>query len=76
MQTTPKGFTCKTPDEIAYFRLASLRGALRLAAVGMKSRGGALRPKLAAEFGLTARAPYPDFIAAIEAKMATIREAR
>jgi len=28
-----------TPDKIAFFRLCSLRGALRLEAAGMKSRG-------------------------------------
>lgn len=48
--------------EISYARYASLKGALKLEKVGLKSRGGALRPKLAKEFGLSPRAPYDQYI--------------
>ena len=54
---------------IARVRLASLRGMLRLESAGMKSRGGALRPKIAAEFGLSPRAAFADYIKAVEARM-------
>ncbi len=58
-----------TGKGVGYVRLASLKGMLNLESKGLKSRAGPLRPKLAAEFGLKPRAPYTDFIAAIQAKM-------
>lgn len=63
-----------TPRGIEYFRLASLKYQLRLEQAGMKSSGGALRPRLASEFGLNKRAPYADYIRAIEVRMATLLE--
>jgi hypothetical protein len=63
------GGTVATGTGVSYVRLASLRGMLRMEKVGMKSRGGALRPKIAAEFGLSARASYDDFINAVQKKM-------
>lgn len=64
-----------TPEGIAAFRLLSLRGMLRMERVGMKTRGGALRPRIAAEFGLKPRDSYEQYIAAIEAKLACIKAA-
>lgn len=61
--------TFKTTAEIEYFRLASIKCQLKLEQVGMKSSGGALRPRLAGEFGLNKRAPYADYIAAVQARM-------
>ena len=58
-----------TPAGISRFRLVSLRGMLRLESIGMKTRGGALRPRLAKEFGLSARAPHKEFISAIDKKL-------
>jgi hypothetical protein len=52
-----------TPAQINGFRFASLKGMLTMESKGMKTRGGPLRPRLAAEFGLRARAPYADYIA-------------
>ena len=52
-------------DKPDVFRLLSLRGMLRLEKVGMKTRGGALRPKICNEFGLKKNAPHDEFIAAI-----------
>lgn len=76
--TTPNAecvvLTGKT--EIAYGRLAMLKGALRLESVGLKTRGGALRPKVAAELGLKARDPYPVFIARVVALMEEALAAR
>lgn len=63
-----------TPDAIAAFRLLSLRGQLRLEKIGMRSSGGALRPRLSREFSLSSRAPYDDYIAAIDARLSAIRE--
>jgi hypothetical protein len=51
-----------TPKGIAVFRLASVRAQLRLEKAGMKSSGGALRPRLAEEFGLSPRASHDEYI--------------
>lgn len=58
-----------TPDRIAHVRICSLRGMLRLEKAGMKSRGGALRPKIAAELGLKPRDSYDTFIKACTEKI-------
>jgi hypothetical protein len=50
-------------------RFVSLRGMLKLESVGMKTRGGSLRPRLADEFGLKPRAPYATYIAAVQLKI-------
>ncbi len=57
------------PDSIAYYRLATLKGCIKLEAKGMRHSGGAVRPRIAAEFGLSPRAKHDTFIAAIQAKM-------
>lgn len=57
------------PDEVSYGRLAALKGALKLERVGLKTRGGALRPRLAAEFGLKPRDSYDKFIQVIQTRM-------
>lgn len=51
-----------SPAQITVMRLASLRAMLRMEKVGMKTRGGSLRPRIAAEFGLSARASHDVFI--------------
>lgn len=61
--------TLDTPDKIMAFRLLSLRAQLKLESKGMKSSGGALRPRLAAEFGLSQRAKREDYIEAINKKL-------
>lgn len=60
-----------TPAGIQRFRLLSLRGMLKLERAGMKTRGGALRPRIAAEFGLRSRDSYDKFLAVIEAQLAS-----
>lgn len=57
------------PEHVAYFRLSSLKGRIKLESVGLKHSGGATRPKIAKEFGLSPRAPHAEFIKAIQAKM-------
>ena len=59
----------KQINQMAYFRLAQLKGVLTLESKGMKGRIGPIRPKIAAEFGLKARDPYEKFIGVIKAKM-------
>lgn len=51
------------------FRLVSIKCQLRLEKAGMRNSGGALRPRLAAEFGLKPRDSHDKFIAAIQAKL-------
>lgn len=69
MTTQDKAITLSGDTEIAYFRLAQLKGALKLEGAGMKGRQSPLRPKIADEFGLKPRAKHSEFIAVIQAKM-------
>lgn len=57
------------PNEIAYFRLATLKGRLKLEAKGMKFRGPSLRKQLAEEFCLSPRAPYEKYIEVCQVRM-------
>lgn len=65
-----------TPEGVAYFRLASLKQQLKLEKVGLKSSGGAIRPRIAKEFGLKARASHDEYIAAVQEQMNTLQEAQ
>jgi hypothetical protein len=55
--------------EMSYARLASLKGALKLEKAGLKTRGGALRPKIAAELGLKKTDSHDKFIETVQNKM-------
>jgi hypothetical protein len=57
------------------FRWASVKQQLKLEALGLKSSGGALRPRMCAELGLKASAPYADFLAAVQARLDAARAA-
>jgi hypothetical protein len=70
--TTFQGSTVCTGKGVDVFRLLSIRAMLRLEAAGIKTRGGALRPRLCKEFGLPARAPYAVFTAVINTKLAEL----
>ena len=48
------------------FRLCSLKQQLKLESKGLKSSGGAIRPRIAKEFGLSPRAPHSEYIKKIE----------
>jgi hypothetical protein len=61
--------TVLTGDGIAYARLASLKGRVKLEGLGMKFRGGSATAVMRKEFGLKARAPHAEVIAAIQSKM-------
>lgn len=63
-----------TPVQIACFRLASLKYQLRMEAIGLKSSGGAIRPRICKEFGLRPRAPHAEYIAACERKIEELRQ--
>ncbi len=52
--------------EVDFVRLCSLRGMLKLEKVGLKTRGGALRPRIAKEFGLLPRASYDQFLEVVQ----------
>lgn len=60
---------CSTPDQVSAFRLMSVKYQLRLEELGLKSSGGALRPRLAKEFGLSPRAPRKAYVDYINAKL-------
>ena len=58
--------TTVTGEGIDLFRLLSLKYQLKLESVGLKSSGGAIRPRIAKEFGLSPRAPHSAYIEKIE----------
>lgn len=60
--------------EVNYFCLASWKGALKLEKHGLKSSGGAVRPRIAARLGLKPRQDRDVFIARIEELMNQILE--
>lgn len=59
-------------EEVNYFCLASWKGALKLEKVGLKSSGGAIRPRIAERLGLKPRQDRDVFIARIESLMKQI----
>lgn len=61
-------------NEVAYYRLASLKQRIKLESKGLKFKGGATRPKIAKEFGLTPRAPHAEFVAEIQRRMDVMLE--
>ena len=77
MTTQSKGaVSVSTPEGIDYFRFSSVKAQLKMEKVGLKSSGGALRPRLAKEFGLSPRAPHDDYIAYCVARMNECLEKR
>lgn len=61
-----------TKAGIEYYRLASVKYQLKMEALGMRSSGGALRPRLAVEFGLKARDSREAYIEVCKEKMAAL----
>lgn len=66
--------TLTNSDEIAYYRLAVIKGRLKLEANGLRGRGRAMRPRMAAEFGLNPRDTFAAFITVAEGRMAALLE--
>lgn len=66
------GVVC-TGKGVDVFRLVSIKGQLTLEEKGIRSSGGALRPRLAKEFGLSPRAPHAKYIEAIEKRIEETR---
>lgn len=62
------GVVC-TGKGVDVFRLASIKGQLELEELGIRSSGGALRPRLAKEFGLPPRAPRAKYIEAVQVRL-------
>jgi hypothetical protein len=60
----PDDIAAKTPGAVSmsFYRLLSIRATLRLQAAGIKTRGGSIRKRVAAEFGLKPRDSYEAFI--------------
>ena len=63
-----------TGDGVILFALASQKMQLKLESMGMKSSGGALRPRIAAQHGLKPRDSREKFIEVIQAKMDALKE--
>jgi hypothetical protein len=70
------GLAFTTEDEIAFFRFASLKHQLKLEGRGLRSSGGALRPRLAAEFGLGPRDSREHYIDYCQARMDELKAKR
>lgn len=56
-------------EHVNYFCLASWKGALKLERVGLKSSGGAIRPRIADRLGLKPRQSYDVYTARCESLM-------
>jgi hypothetical protein len=54
-----------TPEQLSRFQLCAVRGALKLEALGMKSRGGSIRKGWAIRLGLKPSTKHADLIAHI-----------
>lgn len=61
--------TVNTPAGIAHFRLLSIKGCVKLESKGIRHSSGAIRPRIAAEFGLKPRDSYDKFIAVIQERI-------
>ena len=72
-----KGFIVTGPDGSGpggLFQMLVVKGALRSEKLGMKRRGGSIRKGWALRMGLKANASYDEVIAAIDARLAEIKE--
>lgn len=72
IKETPGGIVA-TGAGVTVFALLSQKMQLKLESKGLKSSGGALRPRLAASLGLKPRDSYETFIARIEEKLAELK---
>jgi len=61
-QNAPQTGQVFTGAGIDYYRLTTLKHALKLESKGLKSRGGALRPQWHAQLGLRSRDSYLVFV--------------
>ena len=68
--------TIVTGEGVDLFRLLSLKYQLKLESKGIKSSGGAIRPRIAKEFGLSPRAPHSAYIDKIRHKIEEIKNAQ
>ena len=69
------GFTFTGPKAKLY-RYRMLQHALRLEVLGMRSSGGAIRPRIAKELGLKPRDPRRLFIDTLDAKIKELCKCR
>lgn len=63
-----------TPDQIEYFRLASMKQRVKLESIGLKSRGISIRKHMAQELGLKSSASYEVVIGEIDKKLSKMLE--
>lgn len=58
-----------SPTEMAYYRLATIKFRLKMEAAGLKGHGGAMRPRMAKEFGLKPRDSFEKYIEICQQRM-------
>lgn len=68
-QLAGSGGTIATGAHTEVFQWLSIKGMVKLESKGMKSRGGSIRPRIAAALGLKPRDSYEKFIETIQAKI-------
>lgn len=64
-----KVLIAKTPEEINFWHLCALRGALRLESVGMKRRGASALSVAKREFGLKRGTTAKEAMAVVQAEI-------
>jgi hypothetical protein len=65
--------TFRGPVATQLFRWTSIKHQLKLEAAGLRSSGGAIRPRIAAELGLKPRDAYVKYQVAIELKIVSLK---
>lgn len=68
-----KAYVFDTPDGIELYRLASLKGRLKLESAGLRGRGGATRPMLAKELGLSPRDSFGLYFAELQKRIDALK---
>lgn len=75
IKNIPNVATVVTGPHVELVRWVAIKGVLELEKLGMKGRGGPVRPRIAAELGLKPRDSYDKFIGSVQAKIGAVRAA-
>lgn len=67
--------TLTNSKQMEAYRMSVIKARLTLESKGLKGRGGAMRPRMAAEFGLSPRDSFEKFLAVAEEKRAALEAA-
>jgi hypothetical protein len=62
-----------TPETIAIFRLASVRGMVKLEGKGLKFRGGSVRVRMCKELGISTRTSADEVVELLTKRIAAAK---